>query len=66
MVAAMQNAGAAGNAVEEGVALAAKVIAELKGSCQGVHVMAIGLESEIPAILRAAGVRAASPARRAG
>lgn len=56
MVAAMQSAGAAGNAVEEGVALAANVIAELKAWCQGVHIMAIGLESQIPAILRAAGV----------
>jgi 5,10-methylenetetrahydrofolate reductase len=57
MVAAMQSAGAAGRPVEEGVALAAKVIGELKGICQGVHIMAIGLEAEVPAILRAAGVR---------
>lgn len=56
-VAAMQNAGAEGRAVEEGVALAAKVIESLKGYCQGVHVMAIGLEAEVPAILRLAGVR---------
>jgi 5,10-methylenetetrahydrofolate reductase len=60
MVAAMQSAGAEGNAVEEGVALAAKVIADLKGFCQGVHVMAIGLEAEVPAILRAAGLRRAT------
>jgi 5,10-methylenetetrahydrofolate reductase len=57
MVAAMQSAGAAGRPVEEGVALAAKVIGELKGICQGVHIMAIGLEAEVPAILRAAGLR---------
>lgn len=56
MVAAMQSAGAAGRAVEEGVALAAKVIGGLKDTCQGVHLMAIGLEAEIPAILAAAGV----------
>jgi methylenetetrahydrofolate reductase (NADPH) len=60
MVAAMQNAGAAGNAVEEGVALAAKVIRDIKGFCQGVHLMAIGLEAEVPAILREAGLRRAS------
>jgi methylenetetrahydrofolate reductase (NADH) len=57
MVAAMQNAGAAGRPVEEGVALAAQLIASLKGFCQGVHLMAIGLEAEVPAILRDAGVR---------
>lgn len=57
MVAAMQSAGAAGRAVEEGVALAGKIIASVKDFCQGVHVMAIGLEAEVPAILRAAGVR---------
>ncbi|HUQ10906.1 MAG TPA: methylenetetrahydrofolate reductase [Steroidobacteraceae bacterium] len=57
MVAAMQSAGAAGRAVEEGVALAAKVIAELEDCCQGVHVMAIGLEAEVPEILRQAGIR---------
>jgi 5,10-methylenetetrahydrofolate reductase len=57
MVAAMQNAGAAGRAAEECVALAARVIGEIKDICQGVHIMAIGLEAEVPAILRAAGVR---------
>jgi hypothetical protein len=25
--------------------------------CQGVHIMAIGLEAEVPEILRAAGIR---------
>lgn len=58
MVAAMQNAGAAGRAGEECVALAARVIGEIKDICQGLHVMAIGLEAEVPAILRAAGIRA--------
>ena len=29
--------------------------------CQGVHIMAIGWESEIPGILTAAGVRADPP-----
>ena len=57
MVAAMQSAGAAGRAVEEGVALAGKVIAAIKDICQGVHMMAIGLEAEVSAILKAAGIR---------
>ena len=57
MVAAMQSAGAAGRAVEEGVALAAKVIGEIKGICQGVHIMAIGGEADVPEILRQSGVR---------
>jgi methylenetetrahydrofolate reductase (NADPH) len=56
-VAAMQTAGAEGRAVEEGVLLAAKVISDLRAVCQGVHVMAIGLEAEVPAILRHAGLR---------
>jgi methylenetetrahydrofolate reductase (NADPH) len=56
-VAAMQTAGADGRAVEEGVLLAAKVISDLRAVCQGVHVMAIGLEAEVPAILRHAGLR---------
>jgi methylenetetrahydrofolate reductase (NADPH) len=58
MVAAMQEAGAEGRAQEKGVELAARVVADLKGCCQGVHVMAIGLEAEVGNILRQAGVRA--------
>jgi methylenetetrahydrofolate reductase (NADPH) len=58
MVAAMQEAGAEGRAQEKGVELAARVVADLKGFCQGVHVMAIGLEAEVGNILRQAGVRA--------
>jgi 5,10-methylenetetrahydrofolate reductase len=36
---------------------AGRIIAELKGIGQGVHIMAIGWESRIPAILEAAGVK---------
>jgi methylenetetrahydrofolate reductase (NADPH) len=57
IVEAMQLAGAEGRAVEKGVELAARVIASLRDVCQGVHVMAIGLEAEVPAILKAAGLR---------
>jgi methylenetetrahydrofolate reductase (NADPH) len=38
------------------IELAGRVISELKDVCQGVHVMAIGWENRIPAILEAGGV----------
>lgn len=41
--------------------IAAAIIEELKPMCQGVHMMAIGWESEIPGILIAAGVSADPP-----
>ena len=40
-----------------GVEIAARLIRDLRGMCQGVHVMAMGWESRIPAILSAAGLR---------
>jgi 5,10-methylenetetrahydrofolate reductase len=57
---AMEQAAKAGAARERGIELAAQVISEMKGICQGVHVMAIGLEAEVPEILRLAnaGIRA--------
>ncbi len=36
--------------------IAARLINEMKGMCQGVHIMAIGLEKRIPAILQLAGL----------
>jgi len=38
------------------VEIAAALIKDLKGLCQGVHIMAIGWESKIPAVLDAAQV----------
>jgi 5,10-methylenetetrahydrofolate reductase len=38
------------------VEIAGRIIAELKEACRGVHIMAIGWESRIPAILRSAGI----------
>ena len=35
----------------------ARVVREMRGICQGVHIMAIGWEAEVPQILAAAGVR---------
>ena len=39
-----------------GIETAANTIIALKGMCQGVHIMAMGWESKIPAILDAAGL----------
>jgi 5,10-methylenetetrahydrofolate reductase len=56
MIEAMEEAARSGVARERGRELAASVIMEMKGICQGVHVMAIGLEAEVPEILRMANV----------
>jgi len=37
-----------------GIEIAARLIREVKGMCQGVHIMAIGWERKVPAILDAA------------
>ncbi len=39
-----------------GIEIAAKLMKELKGLCQGVHLMAIGWEKKVPTILDAAGM----------
>jgi 5,10-methylenetetrahydrofolate reductase len=58
---AMDRAAKAGVARERGIEIAAAVVAEMKGICQGVHVMAIGLEADVPEILRLANVSTLSP-----
>jgi 5,10-methylenetetrahydrofolate reductase len=57
MIAAMEEAAKAGVARERGVELAARVVREMQGICQGVHIMAIGWEAGVPDILRSAGLR---------
>ena len=42
--------------VNTGIEIAANLIKELKGICQGVHIMAIGSEKNVPRILDAAGL----------
>ena len=42
--------------VRSGIEIAANIIKELKGMCQGVHIMPIGWEKRVPAILDAAGL----------
>ncbi len=44
------------NRKKEGGEIAARVIREIRPMCQGVHIMAIGWESEIPSVLSAAGI----------
>ena len=39
-----------------GLEIAANIIKELKDMCQGVHIMAIGWEKKVPAVLDAAGL----------
>jgi 5,10-methylenetetrahydrofolate reductase len=56
MLEAMDQAAKAGVARERGLELTARVVHELKDLCQGVHIMAIGWEAEVPAILKAAGL----------
>ena len=42
--------------VQTGIAIAAELIKQLKGMCQGVHLMAIGWEKKVPLVLDAAGL----------
>jgi 5,10-methylenetetrahydrofolate reductase len=39
-----------------GIGIVAQLIKDLKGLCQGVHIMAIGWEKRVPQILEAAGI----------
>jgi len=59
IVAAMDQAARDGQSRERGLELTAGVVRELTDICQGIHVMAIGWEAEVPQILRSAGVRSA-------
>ncbi len=42
--------------VEKSIEIAARLIKEMKDMCQGVHIMAIGWEEKVPAVLEAAGL----------
>jgi methylenetetrahydrofolate reductase (NADPH) len=53
----IEQAGSAEAELEKGVEIAARLVAEVTQVCQGVHLMAIGAESQIPAILRNSGLR---------
>jgi 5,10-methylenetetrahydrofolate reductase len=49
--------GAAGDRVAASLAIAARTIDALDGMCRGLHIMAIGWEAHIPALLDQAGIR---------
>lgn len=57
MIDAMEQAAKDGAARERGIELAARVIRDMRGLCQGVHIMAIGWEAEVAEILKSAGIR---------
>jgi 5,10-methylenetetrahydrofolate reductase len=57
MLEAMESAAKQGSARERGIELAAGVIRDMKKIAQGVHIMAIGGEAEVPEILKKSGVR---------
>ena len=44
------------NKAQKSIEIAARLIKDMKDVCQGAHVMAIGLESRVPAVLDAAGL----------
>jgi len=44
------------NKLQKGIEIAARLISEMRDMCQGVHIMAIGLETSVPAVLEAAGL----------
>ncbi len=44
------------NKTATGIQIAADLIKQLKGLCQGVHIMAIGWEKKVPQIIEAAGL----------
>ena len=57
MLEAMESAAQQGRTRERGIELAAGVIRDMKKIAQGVHIMAIGGEAEVPEILKQSGVR---------
>lgn len=44
------------NKAQKSNEIAARLINQMKGMCQGVHIMAIGLEARVPAVLDACGL----------
>lgn len=52
----IEEMGKAQDKTAKGLEIAARLIKELKGLCQGVHIMAIGWEKKVPEILKLAGL----------
>ncbi len=53
----MQNVAGTDAEVAKGIEIAARIIRDIQQLCAGVHVMALGWEAHIPAILQASGLR---------
>ena len=53
----MDRAAGSSSEVENGVEIAAQVIRDVRPLCAGIHVMGLGWEDHIPAILSASAVR---------
>lgn len=53
----IEELGRAENKVEKSVEITARLIRQMTDMCQGVHLMAIGWEKKVPAMLEAAGLR---------
>ena len=51
---------------QKGIDIAGRIIRDVSGLCNGVHIMAIGWESRIPHVLEAAGVPSRSGTEEAG
>jgi len=52
----IEKMGTAEDKTQTGIEIAADLIKQLKDMCQGVHIMAIGWEKKVPAVLDAAGL----------
>ncbi len=52
----MQEMGSAEDRTQTSIKIAARLIGEIKDLCQGVHIMPIGWERHVPAVLDAAGL----------
>jgi methylenetetrahydrofolate reductase (NADPH) len=44
------------NKVKTGLEITANLMRELKGHCQGIHIMAIGWEKKVPELMQLAGM----------
>jgi 5,10-methylenetetrahydrofolate reductase len=53
----MQGVAGTDGEIAKGIDIAARTIRDIQKLCAGVHVMALGWEAHIPAILQASGIR---------
>ena len=58
----IEEMGSAEDRVRKGIEIAARLIREMKDMCQGVHLMPVGWERHVPAILQEAGLGMADSA----